>query len=83
MPLPSINFQHLTVSEIQPRQTFLTAHPPKCQPDYPETMDENDNLTTLQGCAVKMVSAGHKNRVLLKFSNLFTKCKVEYMVHFH
>ena len=26
MSLPSINFLHLSVSEIQPRQTFLTEH---------------------------------------------------------
>ena len=46
--LPSINFLHLTVSEIQLRQTFshhLSAHP--------DTMGENNTPTALKGCGVK------------------------------
>ena len=49
MSLPSMNFLHLTVSEIQPEQTIsrrLTAHP--------DTMGENNTLTALKGSGVKM-----------------------------
>ena len=50
MSLPSINFLHLMVSEIQPGQTFPAAHPPA----HPDTMGENNTLTALKGCGVKM-----------------------------
>ena len=49
MSLPSMNFLHLTVSEIQPGQTFsphAAAHPP---------MGENNNPTALKGCGVKTI----------------------------
>ena len=42
MSLPSINFQHLTVSEIQPGQTFS-----RRPPDHPDIMGENNTLTAL------------------------------------
>ena len=48
MSLPSINFLHLTVSEIQPGQTF-SRHPPA----HPDTMGENNTQTALKGCGVK------------------------------
>ena len=40
MSLPSINFLHLTVSEIQPRQTFLP-------PAHPDAMNESNIQTVL------------------------------------
>ena len=49
MSLPSINFLHLTVSEIQPGQTFS-----RCPPTHPDTMGENNTPTALKGCGVKM-----------------------------
>ena len=48
MSLPSINFLHLTVSEIQLGQTF--SH---CPPTHPDTMGENNTPTALKGCGVK------------------------------
>ena len=50
MSLPSINFLHLTVSEIQPAQTFS-----RRPPAYPDTMGKNNTLTALKGCGVKTV----------------------------
>ena len=47
MSLPSINFLHLTVSEIQLRQTF-SRRPPAHQ----DTTGEN-TPTVLKGCGVK------------------------------
>ena len=48
MSLPSINFLHLTVSEIQPGQT-ISRRPPA----HPDTMGENNTPTALKGCGVK------------------------------
>ena len=48
MSLPSINSLHLTVSEIQPRQTF-SRHPPA----HLDAMGENNTPTALKGCGVK------------------------------
>ena len=48
MSLPSINFLHLTVSEIQPGQT-ISRRPPA----HPDTMGENNTPTALEGCGVK------------------------------
>ena len=59
MSLPSINFLHLTVSEIQPRQTISRrppTHPPSRPPAHPDTMGENNTPTALKGCGVKTVS---------------------------
>ena len=53
MSLPSINFLHLTVSEIQPGQTF----PP---PAHLDNMGENNNPTALKGCGVKIIKKIHK-----------------------
>ena len=39
MSLPSMNFLHLTVSEIQPRQT-ISRRPPA----HPDTMGENNKM---------------------------------------
>ena len=50
MSLLSINFLHLTVSEIQPRQTF-SRYPSA----HPDTMGENNTPTDLKGCGVKIV----------------------------
>ena len=47
MSLPSINFLHLTVSEIQPGETF-SPHPPA----HPDSMGENNTPTALKGCGV-------------------------------
>ena len=59
MSLPSINFLHLMVSEIQPRQTFYrhpTTHPPKDSSSYPNTMNENNTQPDLKGCGVKITN---------------------------
>ena len=45
MFLPSINFLHLTVSEIQPGQTFPATRPP--------IKGKNNTPTALKGCGVK------------------------------
>ena len=72
MSLPSINFLHLTVSEIQPGQTISRhppASPPRRPPDLPDTMGENNTPTAIKGCGVKtgysnMLSFGsHENMV--------------------
>ena len=51
MFLPSINFLHLTVSEIQPK-LFPAARPTA----HTDTMGENNTLTALMGCEVKIWS---------------------------
>ena len=51
MPVPSINFLHPTVSEIQPGQTFS-----RRPPAHPDTVGENNTLTALKGCGVKTTS---------------------------
>ena len=51
MSLPSINFLHLKVSEIQPGQT--PPPPPPPPPADPDTMGENNTATALKGCEVK------------------------------
>ena len=48
MSLPSMNFLHLTVFEIQPGQT-ISRRPPA----HPDTMGENNTPTALKGCGVK------------------------------
>ena len=48
MSLPSMNFLHLTVSEIQLGQTIS-----RCPPAHPDTMGENNTPTALKGCGVK------------------------------
>ena len=48
MSLPSINFLHVTVSEIQAGQNFPAARP--------DTMGENNTPTALKGCGVKTVA---------------------------
>ena len=52
MSLPGMNFLHLTVSELQPRQT-ISHSPPANPPTHPDTMSENNTLTALKGCGVK------------------------------
>ena len=54
MSLPSMNFLHLTVSEIQPGQT-ISRHPPVRPTAHPDTMGENNTPTALKGCGVKMI----------------------------
>ena len=51
MSLPSINFLHLKVSEIQPGQTFSTARMPGAA--HPDSMAENNTPTALKSCGVK------------------------------
>ena len=51
MSLPSMNFLHLTVSEIQP-VLFPAARPPA----HPDTMGENNTPTALKGCGVTIHS---------------------------
>ena len=51
MSLPSINFLHLMVSEIQPGQT-ISRRPPA----HPDTIGENNTPTALRGCGVKRVN---------------------------
>ena len=61
MSLPSINFLHLTVSEIQPGQTIsrpparTPARPDARPPDHPDTMGENNTPTAIKGCGVKTI----------------------------
>ena len=55
MSLPSINFLHPTVSEIQPGQTF-SHRPPTHPPAHPDTMGENNTSTALKGCGAKMIT---------------------------
>ena len=50
MSLPSINFLHLMVSEIQPGQTFSRC-PPTHSPAHPDTMGESNTPTALKGRA--------------------------------
>ena len=52
MSLPSMNFLHLTVSEIQPGQT-ISRRPPT----HPDNMGENNTPTALKGCGVKTMAA--------------------------
>ena len=52
MSLPSMNFLHLTVSEIQPGQT-ISRRPPDHLPVHPDTMGENNTPIALKGCGVK------------------------------
>ena len=47
MSLPCVNFLHLTVSEIQPGQTF-----PRRPPTHLDTMGENNTPTALKGCGI-------------------------------
>ena len=64
MSLPSMNFLHLTVSEIQPGQT-ISRRPPR-PPAHPDTMGENNTPTALKGCGVKTVSGAvldYKQRI--------------------
>ena len=67
MSLPSINFLHLTVSEIQARQTFPAARA--------DTMGENNTLTALKGCGVKTVAVTvlncKQNVSFIVFSSIF------------
>ena len=65
-----INFLHLTVSEIQPGQTFS-----RCPPNHPPT---HPDTTKLKGCGVKMVSTMYcmdfpstKVDILLEISHVF------------
>ena len=55
MSLPSMNFLHLTVSEIQPGQT-ISRRPPA----HPDTMGENNTPTALMGCGVKMIKRNQR-----------------------
>ena len=48
MSLPSINFLHLTVTQIQARQTYS-----RQPPAHPDTMGENNTLTALKRSGVK------------------------------
>ena len=60
MSLPSINFLHLTVSEIQAGQTFshrLLAHL--------DTTGENNTPMALKGCGVKTSEKSTKNLLRL------------------
>ena len=64
MSLPSINFLHLTVSEIQPGQTFSHR-----RPAHPDTMGENNTPTALKGCEVKCIRSHRKTTNLLNFTH--------------
>ena len=62
MSLPSMNFLHLTVSEIQPGQT-ISRRPPGRPPAHPDTMGENNTLTALKGCGVKSSAVSRQERL--------------------
>ena len=68
MSLPSMNFLHLTVSEIQPGQT-ISRHPPA----HPDTMGENNTPTALKGCGVK--KQYEKYLITIQGDNLAVICK--------
>ena len=57
MSLPSMNFLHLTVSEIQSGQT-ISRRPPTHLPAHPDTMGENNTPRALKGCGIKMMISG-------------------------
>ena len=60
MSLPSMNFLHLTVSEIQPGQT-ISRRPPA----HPDTMGENNTPTALKGCGVKSRNLKHFMQIII------------------
>ena len=68
MSLPSINFLHLTVSEIQPGQT-ISRRPDARPPDHPDTMGENNTPTAIKGCGVKMTPGIRLERTDLNSGN--------------
>ena len=68
MSLPSINFLHLTVSEIQPRQNFSL-----CPPANSDTMGENNTPTALMGCGVKT-----KYQILFGLPQMLVQWRVFY-----
>ena len=63
MSLPSINFLHLTVSEIQPGQTFS-----RRPTSHPDTMGENNTPTALKGCGVKIIETNLYLQIPKKWS---------------
>ena len=63
MSLPSMNFLHLTVSEIQPGQTISRL------PAHPDTMGENNTPTALKGCGVKIAQTNKQNRLKQSWSS--------------
>ena len=71
MSLPSINFLHLTVSEIQPGQTFS-------RPTRPDSMGENNTPTALKGCGVKSMNLGiiMGDIHVCSFVNGFPVCRI-------
>ena len=52
MSLPSINYLHLTVSDVQPRQTFYCCPPALPNAALLDTIGENNTQTALKGCSV-------------------------------
>ena len=83
MSLPSINFIHLTVSEIQPGQTFprqppahRTARQPTRPTAHPDTMGENNTPTALKCCAVKIVFAKQKKQNIPMSINDFVEMTI-------
>ena len=75
MSLPSMNFLHLTVSEIQPRQTI--SHRP---PAHPDTMGENNTPTALKGWGVKTEMPYIRN--VFKYICIYIKEKSNFVVDF-
>ena len=67
MSLPSINFLHLTVSEIQPGQTFS-----RRPPAHPETMGENNKEKWFVGRIVLLDTVCFKN-----FDEIALSCTVK------
>ena len=69
MSLPSINSLHLTVSEIQPGQTFFHSLPAclsERRPTHPDIMGENNTPTAHKGCGIKTGCRKHSGTPKVK-----------------
>ena len=80
MSLPSMNFLHLTVSEIQPGQT-ISHRPPDRLPAHPDTMGENNTPTALKGCGVKNRCHYDNQRNTHIHTDIYVLCNMDKIVY--